>query len=99
MTQPALTPEGEKTLQSILMARAAIARDSWRGRINRALELVMNERGLKEADHGMVIEAAEMVLGRSHSPITPKLKDPQEYQRRFLPDIWTSLPTMLAHTR
>jgi len=84
MTLPALTPEGEKTLQSILMSRAAIARDGWRDRINRVLALLIKERGVKEAGHGMVIEAAEMVLGRSHSPITPKLKDPQEYQQRFL---------------
>ena len=84
MRTPALTHEGEKILQAILMTRAAIARDGWRARINRVLELVMKERGAEEADQGLVIEAAEMVLGRSHSPVMPKLKDPKDYRQRFL---------------
>ncbi|MFC2032484.1 flavodoxin family protein [Chloroflexota bacterium] len=84
MTELVLTKEGQENLDNILRTRAPITRQDWKRRILRVLSLLINEQGCKEAGKDMVIEAAEMVLGKSHSPIFPKLRDPDGYKKRFL---------------
>jgi multimeric flavodoxin WrbA len=84
MTEPVLTKEGQRTLDSILNTRAPITRQEWKKRILRILSLLMNEQGCQEAGSELVIEAAEMTLGKASGPILYRMRDPNGFKKQFL---------------
>ena len=62
MTEPVLTKEGQETLDAILNVRPPLIKERKRQKVFRALSLLMNEQGAKEAGRELVIEAARLVL-------------------------------------
>lgn len=84
MTEPLLTKEGQEALNSVFIHRASITRQQLREKIFRSLSLLMNEQGCEEAGRDLVIEAAEMAIGKSSGALfLRELRDPEEYQRRL----------------
>ena len=65
---PRLTPEAERTLETIVSWFAPILREKWCQKIVRAIDLMMREQGAKEASKDLVVAAARFVLQPSYEP-------------------------------
>ncbi|MFH0942192.1 MAG: hypothetical protein V1823_04135, partial [Chloroflexota bacterium] len=59
---PKLSPEAEKSLKSIMSWIAPILRETTGDKIVWVLGCMMRERGVKEADKNLVIDAARFIL-------------------------------------
>ena len=81
MTELVLTEEGQKTLEAILVQRSPITQERQRKRIFRALSLLMNKQGVKEAGRELVIEAADLVLPPSFKSNFRRLENPAVFKR------------------
>ena len=81
MIEPALTKEGQEVLEDILNTRPLLIRKNRRQEYFRMLSFVMNEKGLKKADRGPVIEAIRMVESKALDPIFLRWEDPARFKR------------------
>jgi len=81
MTEPVLTKEGQEALEAVFRNRPPIMQERERKRVFRALSLIMNERGWKEAGREQVVEAAELVLPPSYKGNFRRLEDPAAFKR------------------
>jgi multimeric flavodoxin WrbA len=81
MTEPVLTKEGQEVLEAILINRPPITQEREKKRIFRALSLIMNEQGAKEANRELVIDAAGLVLSPSFKSNFRRLEDPAVFKQ------------------
>ena len=76
MIEPVLTKEGQKILDEMINKRPPIMRKSRNEKYLRSLRLLMNERGLKQADRELAIEAVKMVESKGIEPTFMMWEDP-----------------------
>ena len=81
MTEPVLTKEGQEILDEMLNKRPPIMRKSRNEKYLRSLGLLMNERGLKQADRELAIEAVKMVESKGIEPTFMMWEDPTKFKR------------------
>jgi hypothetical protein len=72
---PALSPEGQKTLDTIMSWVTPITREKWRQKVLRAVKYVMAEKNVKEGGKEAVVEASLFVLRPSMRPYFARLAD------------------------
>jgi multimeric flavodoxin WrbA len=82
MTKVRFTKDGQKALDFILARWAPIMRPRRQARIERIISLLMTERGVKQADQPLVLEATRMVVNKGFEPFLHMLEDPAGYARR-----------------
>lgn len=63
-----LSPEAEKTFETIVGWFSPILREKRRQKIGRAIDLISREQGLKEASTNVVVDAARFVLQPIYEP-------------------------------
>ena len=81
MVEPVLTKEGQGILDEMLNKRPPIMRKSRKEKYLRSLGLLMNERGLKQADRELAIEAVKMVESKAIEPTYMMWEDPVKFKR------------------
>ena len=84
MTEPVLTKEGQEILDELLNHRPPIMRKSRNEKYLRILSFLMNERGLKQADRELAIEAVKMVETKAIDPTFMKWDDPVKFKRELI---------------
>jgi len=82
MTEPKITAEGQKALNTILSRRPKILHADWRAQIMRMVSLLLLERGQTEADKDVVIEAARFVTSPGYIPYFDMLESTEEYKKK-----------------
>jgi len=95
MTDPVLTKDGQEILDDIFNRRPPIVAERRREKYLRILSLLMNERGLKQADRELTIEAIKMVESKAIEPTFMMWEDPVRF-KRLLVDPQTDLEAYRA---
>lgn len=88
---PKLNPEAEKSLKSILGWIAPILRVPTGDKIGWVLDCMMRERGVKEADKNLVIEAARFILPSNYEIRFKKMLGKASSTREEMKEAYASL--------
>jgi multimeric flavodoxin WrbA len=82
MAEVAFAKDGQGALENILGRWAPFMRARRRAAITRQIELLINERGARQADQALVIEATRLVVNGGFEPFLHMLEDPKGYETR-----------------
>ena len=84
MAEPVLTKEGQEIFNEILSNQAPIVNKRKKEKYFHLLGLLMNQRGLKQADRGLAIEAIKMAETKSIDPLFMKWDNPAKFKRELV---------------
>jgi len=84
MTEPVLTEEGQEIFNDILNNQAPILKERRKEKYLRSLSLLMNERGLKQVDRELAIEAIKTVESKALDPLFMMWDDPVKFKRQLV---------------
>jgi multimeric flavodoxin WrbA len=81
MSEPNLTKEGQEILSDIVNTRPFIIKERREQAYLRMLSLLINEKGLKQADQSLVIKAITMVESKALDPAFLRRENPIKFQQ------------------
>jgi len=99
MTEPVLTKEGQEVLEVFLSGRPPFILEEWRKMLFRAISLIMNEQGTKEAGRELVIEAAKLVLHTEAKYTFHKLEAESTKYKKLTVDNWNDIDAYYAQPK